>query len=326
VGVRELDPGQLGRLDRFNGGGQATIYRAPDLSLPGESGPFVYKAYNDRTIHGKREAMRNSLRSLIRVRSEAADEDRRVIDARCVWPLAVVADGRGATGCIMREVPDVFFRRITYSTGRVRLKPWSWEFHLQDPQEVADRGLPNLKDADVAFLLARALRFLATVHRLDVIVGDLSSANILISTVSGTPKKSRPMFVDVDTYRIQRAVSALEQRHTPEWWTPESRQNLARWKELERRGAAHHEIATAKARTRIQDKPSDVYKAGLLVLRTLDAGPSSLRLSRSSAASARLTRLFGTTRAAVLLSSLEPEPHDRPSAEAMAHALSGGIG
>ena len=178
--MRELDPGQLGRLDRFNGGGQATIYRAPDLSLPGESGPFVYKAYNDRTIHGKREAMRNSLRSLIRVRSEAADEDRRVIDARCVWPLAVVADGRGATGCIMREVPDVFFRRITYSTGRVRLKPWSWEFHLQDPQEVADRGLPNLKDADVAFLLARALRFLATVHRLDVIVGDLSSANILI--------------------------------------------------------------------------------------------------------------------------------------------------
>lgn len=322
--MQELKPDELGRLDKLAAGGEAVIYRVPDLTLPGESGPFVYKQYRDRVADGRREAVRNGLRSLIRVRELAPSRARDVLGGRSVWPLAVVADERGATGCIMREVPPTFFRTLTLSTGRTRHRPWAWELHLQHPNDVAARGLPTLDDGDVFFLLARALRFLAEVHDLDVVIGDLSSANILISAVPGSPKECRPMFVDVDAYRRASGMSALTQAHTAGWWTPESRRHRAEWKALEAKGAPHHEVAQARARSRIQDKPSDVYKAGLLVLRTMDAGPDSGQLLKSAIGVERLRRICGSRNADVVLQSLSDDPLNRPSASAVAAAFTKG--
>lgn len=320
----ELKDGSLGRLERLASGGQAHIYRAPDVTLSGEQGPFVYKRYRDSVVEGRRPAVRTALSALIRVRTSATDADRNMIDRRSTWPLAVVVDEHGgATGCIMREIPRPYFCTLSLSTGKTLESPWEWSLHLQPAAEVAARGLPPLTEARTMYLLARVLQFSAMLHRLDVVVGDFSSANILVTINQTDDRGCSPMFVDVDSYRRGSAVAAIQQPHTPGWETPENVHHRRLEVSLRQSGADANQIARARARRRIQDRPSDVYKAGLLIIRTLDGGPDAGFLRTSAVAEQRLRQLRGRRNAETVLAALRAQPASRPTMDEVSAAFTG---
>jgi hypothetical protein len=55
----------------------------------------------------------------VAIRARANEDVKRRIDARSMWPLAVVVDHDMGVGLIMRELSNEFFTPFTYSIGDV---------------------------------------------------------------------------------------------------------------------------------------------------------------------------------------------------------------
>jgi serine/threonine protein kinase len=293
----------------------------PGVHLDGETGPFVYKEYKKGVVAGREIAVRSGLRTLIRARLGWSKRERAAVDRRCAWPLAVVTEGNGATGLLMRRLPEQYFRQIRFSTGAEKVAEMKLQLFLQHDAEVRARGLPPLDDTGRLHLYGRVLGHLATLHGLGVVVGDISDSNVMVAVNARDQTAHLPMFIDTDSARLRSSVAPLTQPNTPAWDAPEHLALAARLTELKRSRAPQREIERLAARQRVQTAESDVFKAGLLGLRLMATAQDQRVLRASPQARDRWRGLIGASRCRALEAALAVDPQDRPTMAELSSAL-----
>lgn len=274
-----IERSALGPLDELGVGGQARIYRATRLSLPGTSAPLVYKEY--KRIVGRVSS--NGLQHLIAARSALDDERRKRFDQLAAWPLAVVEDEPGrVSGVIMELIPDRYFSSLNLPSGKVRRVSTDIQHLVCDPSRAQKTGAPLPTEPQRRILCYELSYILGMLHKMDIIFGDLNPRNVLYAL---SPRPSIVM-VDCDAARKRGSAANVDQLHIDDWEPPEG-------------AGAHQTVET------------DLYKLGLAILRILspvDAGPSG-RDPRSAA------QVLGQQGTDLLTRSLAKDPHLRTTAK-----------
>lgn len=335
--VIELTVDELGRLEPLAQGGQAKLYDCPDLQIPGEQGPFVYKAYKSRILAGREAAIRNGMGRLLAVRSDPAN--RQKIDRFSVWPVAVVlpaANAHGACGLIMRRLPRRCFVDIRLFSG-TKSTVHEVVHLMQTDEELTERGLDAMSDLQRWHLLLAIATFMEFLHSNDVILGDLSGKNIAIRTVvSNGETKHYPVLMDADGFRFHGAQPHLPQANTPAWIPPEIERigNMIRALESQA-GADPNEIAKLRAQSLVLSKKTDVYKFGLLLNRVLHRGmtspndspansaPTTVCVSEHAFVTMEESIGIGARRADRIKQSLSRDPAARPTMGQLCTAMFG---
>lgn len=294
----------LGRLERLGQGGTAWVYRAPEFSLPGE-GRLVYKEYKSTVRAKANPALLPGLLSLAEFRARLPADRRAKLDQRTIWPLIVVTgDDGGALGIVMREIPAEFFQ-----AG----KPRELQLLFHGDDDARRQGLPRFDLHARLVICARLSAMYMLLHRLDIIVGDVSPRNIVFTL----GERPRLLAVDTDSARVKGTRGALgAQPHTPAWEPPEA---LAA-KRLLDLGRRSGRLTAAEQRKHAdtwqrQTKQTDVYKFGLMVLRVMDYGRRCSRRRDPELAHRLLRERAGPTAAGLLRRSLDSDPEVRPTME-----------
>lgn len=321
----EIEEAALGRRDLLSkSGGQAVLYRLPELALPEINGGLIYKEYRSKVIAGKRAATRSHLGSLMRVRNTGGENYQVKIDARSVWPLRTVVSAEGATGLIMREIAPKFYRDVRFSSGTMRNELIELDKYLTSDTDIRARGLIPLTRNGRNALFARIVDFVRVLHELDIVLGDINPYNIAVCVDEADQvRRNSAVFMDVDSYRVSHSAPAILQPHSPSWETPEHIAAAHQYRELVSRNADRNLIASVKARMRHQGKPSDVYKVGLLALRLYHEGANKTVVTRSDSATHAMTSSFGATRTSTILAALDRDPAKRPLIKEVLHAVTG---
>ncbi|WP_369183882.1 hypothetical protein [Streptomyces sp. Y1] len=220
---------RLTRGDKLGQGGQGTVWDLPGRLINGEW-PMAYKEYS-AACRGELDGP--ALDAMVEFVPGLADAAGRWLCERLAWPAAVVLDDRGRCGILMRLVPDDFFLTSPH-TGRTLA---GFQFLLNNEGYLNRVGIA-ISDEQRLQLLLDLSRTLAGLHRLGVVVGDLSPKNVLFRLGA----EPGCFLIDCDAMRV-RGRDALKQAETPDWSLPEGEPQ-----------------ATERG---------DAYKFGLLVVRLL---------------------------------------------------------
>jgi hypothetical protein len=117
-----MNVAELGRMQKIGKGGTAIIYRVPDVDIG--LGPLVYKEYLEKTReHAGKAALTAGLRRFVRFRETLAPEQKKLWDARIVWPVTVVIGDDDAAGILMPLIPAPYFHDFPSRAGGVRNEP-----------------------------------------------------------------------------------------------------------------------------------------------------------------------------------------------------------
>lgn len=112
------------------------------------------------------------------------------MDKRAIWPLLAVTGGdKGASGIVTRQIPDEFFH------GQKKLREVQYLYNADD--DARDRCLPVADMTTRLFICARIAAAYMLLHKLDVVIGDVSARNV----VFGTGAEPRVLVVDTDSAR-----------------------------------------------------------------------------------------------------------------------------
>lgn len=302
----------LGRLERLGQGGTAWVYRVPEFSLPGE-GRLVYKEYRAAVRAKANPALLPGLLTLTEFRARLPTDRRDRLDQRTVWPLVVVTGDDGAAlGIVMREIPAEFFQ------GK---KPRELQLLFHSDDDARQQGLPQFGMHERLVICARIAATYMLLHRLDIIVGDVSPRNIVF-TLGDSP---RLLAVDTDSARVKGTRGALgAQPHTPAWEPPEALTAKRLLDQGRRSGRASAVELRGHADTwQRQTKQTDVYKFGLMVLRVIDYGRRCTRKRDPERARRLLRERAGPGPADLLTRSLDADPAVRPTMEDWYRAFRG---
>ncbi|MFI9508814.1 hypothetical protein [Nocardia sp. NPDC052566] len=234
VGYHSLEVGnQIGR------GGQGSVYHVSNKKINNTDDAgwdVVFKEYNTTSLAQLDVVALTSMVALLR---ELSHSDGQWLCEKTAWPAAMVVRQERVCGIIMRVVPDRF--RFTMhglsATTRPNERLANLEYLLNDDAYVARVGL-RISERDRLELLADLAATLARLHRLDIVVGDLSPKNLLFTT----DPAPECFLIDCDAMRV-RGESVLPQAETPDWNLPSG-----------------EEKAT---------QAGDIYKFGLLAVRLL---------------------------------------------------------
>lgn len=229
-----LPRSRLGDLEFLGRGGQANVYRAPQLAVADEPGPFVFKEYRDKRISI------SGLDGMVGFRQRLSDYERAVLDVVANWPLRVVEGAAGvADGVIIPLIAPGFFHEIQLPDGSQARVPRDGQY-LAAPKERCDRVGIELVGIGDRYRFLRDLAFaVGFLHRRDVCLGDISFANVTYSL----DVHPAVYLVDCDAFRLMGHAPVVPQLHTPDWVPPEG--------------------------SRVQSHRTDLYKLGLFVLRVL---------------------------------------------------------
>jgi hypothetical protein len=237
--VERLQRSRLGSLDLIGKGGQARVYLAPELKVPGTSGPLVFKEYRRKTISI------NGLDGMTAFRLRLEGRDRSVLDAITNWPVRVVEGSAGADGVVLPLIPPEFFHELHLPAGARKRRPRDGQYLAQPPERCQRVGVPVAGLGD-RYRFCRDLAFaIGFLHRRDVCVGDISFANVSYSF----DYYPCVYLVDCDGFRLRGHAAVVPQLHTPDWVPPEG--------------------------ARVQSTSTDLYKLGLYILRVLTPVPLS---------------------------------------------------
>jgi hypothetical protein len=225
-----------------------------------------------------------ALRELVRWRRELGDQDQHQLDRVAMWPLAVVEADDVLVGFVMHRVPDAFVQTVRLPSGRRRevLREAQYVFASDRAHRLQVPIIKLPQRLGMILSLVEAIHFL---HRRRVVVGDLSSRNVLWDS-----DPARVLLVDCDSMFLGGVGSALPAAFTVDWDDP-----------AEPAGAA---------------ASSDVYKLGLFVLRVLIG---SFQARQADLAEQHLD----VTGRLLLRASLSPEPDARPKLDAWARWAAG---
>jgi DNA-binding helix-hairpin-helix protein with protein kinase domain len=274
---RELTRADLGRIGaKLGEGGQAVVYRLPELRLPGDDRKLVYKEY--RLGHEPPAGMH----AIVNLRTGMSDADRAKLDSIAVWPVRAVRDGDRYCGVVLPLIPAWFFqRRRLPGSGVSSRDPREVQNLFIDPELAQRVGMPlvplNHRYA-VCRDLADALAFL---HKHEIVFGDINAKNVLFRKAG----RATVMLVDCDAVRFRGSAAVTRQLNAPDWDPPEGGTALT--------------------------NATDRYKLGLFVLRVLNPGAQA-STSRDPRRADPLLK-FGKGRE-MLRAALSADPRHRPEA------------
>jgi hypothetical protein len=294
------------------------------FSIPEHEGPFLFKRYkeNESVLIGQEVAIESALDWIISAYAAARPGYRRIIDEVAAWPVATVVTERGAAGLVMREIGPKFMREDL--AGKSQQTPVAaLEMWIQAEHKIRNRGLNPFTDDGRKRYVRRTLLYFSMVHSLGWIIGDISLNNILAYVPGPSEQGTRcsPGFIEIDTYRPVHGGSAMPQRHTYEFMPPEASAWKKKAKALTARGASSHEVASCLAKARVQTRESDVYKAGLLILRLYDQSDFPTQAKYQPSATLHLARAFGNEILAPVHAAVAAGPKDRPGMYELAKAF-----
>jgi hypothetical protein len=224
----DIDLSTLQVLGSIGGGGQGRVYEL------GNSGTLVYKGYYDPGRINDAAMTR-----LVRLRQQLPPADRRWVDAHFAWPMCRVVTAGWVVGFVMRRASAAYswqdaagYPHLTELQYLIRLPKPPWR-QITQPTPAQRRRL--------AWALAEMTQRL---HRLNVVIGDISDANLL-----WTVKPQPDMYVlDCDGLRIRGEAPILKQADTPGWTDPFQR-------------------------SRVPGQDADLYKTALAIARILARHP-----------------------------------------------------
>lgn len=287
---RTVDHAALKLGKRLGQGGQGTVYEVLNRTFtvgPGPAWEVVFKEYDAGLLPALDAAALNAMVDLLFGLS--ATEGVWLCD-RAAWPATVVERQGRVCGFLMRAVPDSFRfdLRSLAGTASSSRRLANVEYLLNSDAYAAGIGL-TISDSDRVALLADLSSTLSRLHRLGIVVGDLSPKNLLFRT---TPEV-RCFLIDCDAMRLNGAT-VLPQAETPDWQLPSGEEKATR--------------------------SGDIYKLGLLAARLFERDQTTTDPASLTAVSPTL----GTLAQA----SLSGEPGKRPSpsqwtelASAATHAI-----
>ncbi|WP_139131400.1 hypothetical protein [Streptomyces griseus] len=204
------------RGQRFNSGGQGTVWAVRDRTLNG-SWPVAYKEYHSRIRAGLDPGVLAAMVDFIP--SLPPGTGRWLADC-AAWPAVLVTDSQGVSGFLMRQIPERFFVRLAFAPEESR--PAGFQYLLNPASYFAVAGFTITPRQRFELLLDFA-RTLGRLHSLGVVVGDVSPNNVLFS-LEGAP---RCFLIDCDAMAL-RGTWALPPVDTPGWDLPPG-ERMGRW-------------------------------------------------------------------------------------------------
>ncbi len=269
---RRLELAALGSTTPIARGGAGSVEAVAPAPVLG-SEPLVLKRY-----HEPGQVDRAVLERLVEWRRELAPAERARLDRLAVWPLALVVEDERLVGFVMRRVPDAYVASVRVPSGARRRVLREAQYLLAAPERMRALHVADPPDA-VRLELVRALAdAIAFLHQRRVVIGDLSTRNVLWSA-----ELERVLLVDCDAVMLGGVGSPLPLTATVDWDDP-----------------AQPDMAAAS---------SDIYKLALFVLRSV----SRSFQTRDPAAADGLLDPAG---AWLLRMSLASDPGARPTAAA----------
>jgi hypothetical protein len=268
----ELNLNEIGMTTEIARGGLGTI-REVKAGHPWAEPALVFKRF-----HQPARVDWAVLSQLVSWRLSLARAELNRVDRSLSWPLSVVISSDGPVGFLMRRVPPEYQIRVRLPSGRERAVLREAQYLLGTSDRARRLGI---QDADLEtrlellWELAETISFL---HEHGVVIGDLSSRNVLWrSAPSGV------VLVDCDSMILGGVGSPHPPTTTVDW-----------------DDSAQPDMPAASA---------DVYKYALLVLRAL----ARTFQGRDPAAA---DRFLDSTAQMLLRRSLAADPGSRPSARA----------
>lgn len=269
----EVDLGDVGELVVIGRGGGGTV-----ASVRGH--PLVVKRY-----HRPDEVDEDALRRFVGWRRELRDGDRARLDRSTTWPLATVTEAGRPVGFVMCRVPDRFAAVVRGPSGDRRTVLREAQYLFCRTTQSRRLGLPDVALEDRLAVVYELVDTVAFLHRCRVVVGDLSSRNVVWSAAPPAV-----VLLDCDSFVLGLVGSPVPPTATVDWDDP--------------------------SQPGVSAASSDVYKLALFVLRA--AACSFQRRDPQLAAGA-----LDPAGTALLAASLSPAVDARPSSAAWARWAAG---
>jgi DNA-binding helix-hairpin-helix protein with protein kinase domain len=150
------------------------------------------------------------LTSLIAARDLLAGADRQMLDACTSWPQAIVVNEGQTIGLLMVRLPDRFYGQLAQGP-----RPRELQYALYPPKPGwAGMGTPS--DEDRWGLAAHIARLFSFLHRIGVVLGDVSMTNAVWS-VNPIPEL---FLLDCDSVRLSGQMSSMTHATTIDWDDP----------------------------------------------------------------------------------------------------------
>ncbi|GAA4758344.1 hypothetical protein [Gordonia alkaliphila] len=308
--MRRYDKSDLGRLVKVDDGGQAQLYSAPLFCHPEVTGQVLYKEYERKVLDRFGSALNNGLSTLVAYPDSLNPQQRTGLLARTIWPKAVIVDGKQVVGLIMGKANPAFWFESDGEELLFNLKKL-----LASPKHIERQTLtvPSLRER--ALLARQLITALHHVHRNNLVVGDVSGNNIVVTNPNRVPDglpggAYQVKFLDVDSFRFQHGSPPVPQGDTPTWELPESLQL-----DVEIAAASGLQRDSLVARQRLRTQATDIYKMGLVMVRLFDETDDAPLMYEPINARPRMVAAFGEPLTKLLLMMLDEVPERRPTSE-----------
>lgn len=219
--------------------------------------------------------------------------------SRLALPLGIVeSDGR-PVGYLMRKFESGCYATLSKSRGDIpTLQQFSIFLNSKDEQD--QFRTPQLGRMEVCFAIADFLSTLAMLHDRNIILGDISSANLVLQNVEKQPNVYRTIFLDVDAF----CVSGRQPREYVE-------------------DSFQYEVPERRLGGQIPNFQTDVYKAALIVIRLMsqldDSGSHSYSLRDLDRCEDLLKEFGGNTMVELFRRACSADPSLRPTASLLAN-------
>lgn len=274
-----MDRSKLKGLSKIAIGMSGTVY-STTTRLKSQQGDLVFKEYASAPEINQWIA---DARHAIAWRNALSVADRRALDVFAAWPVEMVTDGRKPVGCLIPRILPRFFIDERQPNGRVKVVPRTLEKLVGTPRQHAVLGMdveaakwtPELRLALAAHLIF-AISFL---HARGVVYGDISLKNAVFDSANPAV-----MLLDCDGVALT-SNPGRHQPNSPSFLAPE----------CGKPGTNPY----SRGNSGLQDEATDVFKLGLILVKTLiPGGRASQRVSSSDIqASVSPTVFQGLTRA-----------------------------
>ena len=319
--TKELDTSSFKKL---GGGGFATIFKVPPKKLAEELNREVaIKLFKTDKLGGNDMAMQAHIETLDKIRSdidkttpEGANQ-RSIIDNNMTWPKALVFKGGHFCGYVMNLIPPKYFYTYT-ENGEQMTKESNLGFRLGTDEIMIRRGQSTINRLGRFKLSVDLIHIAATMHKLGIILGDLSPNNIMVYVDKDDQKFNSIFIIDVDSFRKSNTAHPMQVPHTPGWFPPECWASKEQARAVRKSGGDENEILKFEKRSFTQNYQTDTYKICLAVFRLYHMGKerSVINTPSSSPQAIKLMKEeVGEEFATLIVRGIGEDPKNRPTAQ-----------
>jgi len=227
-----------GSLEFLNEGGEGAVY------LIASKPSLVFKEYLPEVLPTIDMQM---LQRLVGIESALPTSDWERIRKRSAWPTDLVADSGRTIGFTMSKLDLRFYRKYGLKQKpSLTLCEWNHIVHQNQPLgKLRMSEVPRLNENDILKLLHDLAITIETIHRSDLIIGDLSGRNLIWSIDNG----HEVHFIDCDSFRFASNSPNAVAKQTVDYIDP-------------------------TVGNEPTNQQTDVYKFGIAAFRALSGEPS----------------------------------------------------